>query len=174
MENKGVVYAMDRDSKKLSKLDMEMRRLGISVVTTFCHDLTAPLLSSTLPSFDKVLLDSPCSGLGVLRRNPDAKWSASKSDLKRLRNIQLRLIANVASLVKPSGDLVYVVCSTEPEENESVVAAFLKAHPNFQSENLHAMELLPDDCITQEGFFRTYPHRLTMDGFFAAKFRRIS
>jgi len=174
MENRGVLCAMDKDSQKLFSLEKEMRRLGISIVETCCHDLTSPFLRLHLPAFDRILLDAPCSGLGVLRRNPDAKWSVSQSDLQRLHNIQMRLIGHLAPLIKPSGILVYVVCSTEPEENESVVAKFLSSHPNFQSEPICPTEFIPADSITEMGFFKTYPHRLTMDGFFAARLRRIS
>jgi 16S rRNA (cytosine967-C5)-methyltransferase len=174
MKNKGVLYAMDKDPQKLFSLEKEMRRLGISIVETCCHDLTSPLWRPPLSAFDRILLDAPCSGLGVLRRNPDAKWSVSESDLSRLHGIQMRLICLLAPLVKPSGVVVYVVCSTEPEENESVVEEFLKSHPNFCSESLRSLEFIPADCITDMGYFKTYPHRLSMDGFFAARLRRIS
>jgi 16S rRNA (cytosine967-C5)-methyltransferase len=151
-----------------------MRRQRITIVETCCHDLRSPLRRPPLSAFDRILLDAPCSGLGVLRRNPDAKWSVSENDLSRLHGIQIRLMGHLAPLVKPSGVLVYVVCSTEPEENESVMEEFLKSHPNFYSEPLRSLKYIPDDCITEKGFFKTYPHRLSMDGFFAARLRRIS
>lgn len=174
MKNDGAIYAGDKDPQKLARLDTEMRRLGISIVKTFCRDLTNPLLPPPAPAFDRILLDAPCSGLGVLRRNPDAKWKVFESDLSRLHDIQIRLIGHLAPLVKPSGCLVYVVCSTEPEENESVVEEFLQSHSNYQSESLRPLEWLPGDCITEQGFFNTYPHRLSMDGFFAARLKRVS
>ena len=141
-----------------------MQRLGISIVETFCHDLSSRWRPRQAP-FDRILLDAPCSGLGVLRRNPDAKWSVSEKDLFRLHDIQIRLLENLAPLLKPSGIIVYVVCSTEPEETESVVEAFLKSNPNFQPEPLHSLKLLPSDCITEKGFFRTYP-KPAFDGWF--------
>ncbi len=173
MRNRGELYAVDKESQKLKKLKKEMQRLGISIVETFCHDLSSRWRPRQAP-FDRILLDAPCSGLGVLRRNPDAKWSVSEKDLFRLHDIQIRLLENLAPLLKPSGIIVYVVCSTEPEETESVVEAFLKSNPNFQPEPLHSLKLLPSDCITEKGFFRTYPNRLSMDGFFSARLKRIN
>ena len=174
MENRGVLCAVDKDSQKLQRLGKEMQRLGVSIVEACCHDILSSRWRPRISLFDRILLDAPCSGLGVLRRNPDAKWSVKESDLARLRDIQIRLIGHLAPLLKPSGILVFVVCSTEPEENESVAEAFLKSHANFRIEPLRASKLLPSDGITEKGFFKTYPHLLSMDGFFAARFRRIS
>ena len=81
--------------------------------------------------YDRVLLDAPCSGLGVLRRNPDIKWRASLDRLEHCQVRQIGFLDQVSQFVKPSGVLVYAVCSMEPEENEAVVAAFLRDHPAF-------------------------------------------
>jgi len=172
MKNSGRLVAMDRDRRKLSRLENEMMRLGVSVVTTRCHDLTSPPGGFPKASFDRVLLDAPCSGLGVLRRNPDAKWRVSEDDILRLQGVQTALLENLAPFVKPAGILVYVVCSTEPEENEAVVDNFLKAHPGFQTDPLAASDVVPDDCITEHGFFRSYPRHLSMDGFFGARLKK--
>ncbi len=175
MNNKGILYAMDRDLQKLTTLEKEMKRLGISIVRTCPHDLSSPLPEGfSALSFDRILLDAPCSGLGVLRRNPDAKWRASKDDLNRLHENQLHLLSRIAPLVKLSGILVYVVCSTEPEENENVIDDFLKSHPGFKPAPAITTKVIPESCISENGFFRTYPHQLSMDGFFAARLQRIS
>lgn len=174
MNNNGMLVAMDRDRRKLTRLENEMTRLNISIVKTCCHDLSSPPERFSTESFDRILLDAPCSGLGVLRRNPDAKWRVSESDVVRLQGIQLSLLETLASFLKPSGFLVYVVCSTEPEENESVIEKFIEAHPDFQTSSIEATEVIPKNCITGNGFFKTYPKGLSMDGFFAARLKKKS
>lgn len=174
MNNRGTLVAMDRDLRKLSSLEKEMARLGISIVKTSYHDLSSPPGNLAPSSFDRILLDAPCSGLGVLRRNPDAKWRVSENDIERLHGLQLTLLNNLSPLLKPSGTLVYVVCSTEPEENESVIEEFLGTHPDFRTDPIGEEAFVPGGCITENGFFRTYPHRLTMDGFFAARLKKTN
>jgi 16S rRNA (cytosine967-C5)-methyltransferase len=117
-----------------------------------------------------VLLDAPCSGLGVVQRNPDIKWHRHETDLAPLALAQRRLLDRVAPLVRPGGVLVYSVCSFEPEETAMVVDDFLTRHPDFTA------DLLPDPLrsrfpalFTSRGFLCTLPHRHDMDGFFAAR-----
>ncbi len=123
--------------------------------------------------YDRVLLDAPCSGLGVLRRNPDIKWRASPDRLEHCQVRQIAFLDQVSQFVKPSGVLVYAVCSMEPEENEAVAAAFLRDHPAFSVENNPA-GLPPQirSLMNPEGHLRTFPHLHDMDGFFAVRFRR--
>jgi 16S rRNA (cytosine967-C5)-methyltransferase len=174
MNNQGALVAMDRDRRKLARLESEMIRLGVSIVTTSCHDLSSPPAGVVPAAFDRILLDAPCSGLGVLRRNPDAKWRVTLKDIKRLQRVQYDLLGTLSPSLKPSGTLLYVVCSTEPEENESVVSKFLENHPGFQADPIDPSDVIPENCITEDGFFKTYPHGLSMDGFFAARLKRIS
>ena len=174
MQNKGALYAMDKDPQKLSRLEKEMERLGIIMVQPCRHDLSTPPVHLTHDFFDRILLDAPCSGLGVIRRNPDAKWRVSEKDIERLRKLQLSFLFHLAPFLKPSGTIVYAVCSTEPEENESVIDEFLKSNPNFQPNPIDATICIPTNCITENGYFRTYPHRLSMDGFFAARLKKVS
>lgn len=160
MNNQGYIAALDHDERKLSRLKADMERLGISIVTTYVQDLNNShfsLFTSHLNGFDRILLDAPCSGLGVLRRNPDAKWSVSQKDLTRCKNRQIRFMNHIAPLLKPSGILVYSVCSTEPEENEEVIKAFLEQHPEFETESQP---------------LKTFPHIDNMDGFFALRMRK--
>lgn len=174
MNNTGTLYAMDRDPRKLSRLENEMGRMGITMVTTCCHDLSAPPDQFPQASFDRILLDAPCSGLGVLRRNPDAKWRISESDFERLQWTQRRLLYNLSPYLKPAGTLVYAVCSCEPEENERVIDNFLTSQTDFQPEPMDTSDHIPKDCITENGYFRTYPRRHSMDGFFAARLKKTS
>jgi 16S rRNA (cytosine967-C5)-methyltransferase len=172
MENRGVMVAIDKDAAKLETLRNEMERLGVTIVQPVSADLEAPLGDSA-ERFDRILLDAPCSGLGVIRRNPDAKWKSAGKDLSRFGARQKRLLHRLAGLVSPSGLLVYSVCSMEPEENESVVDAFLDAHPEFAV--VHPAErrrTLPQAFFDARGFFRSFPHRHGTDGFFAAVLRR--
>jgi 16S rRNA (cytosine967-C5)-methyltransferase len=174
MNNTGKILALDISQDKLEKIHPEMRRLGISIVETRVHDLSRPLPDTGwLEKYDRVLLDAPCSGLGVLRRNPDIKWRASLDRLEHCRVRQIAFLDQVSRFVKPSGVLVYAVCSMEPEENEAVVAAFLRDHPHFSLEN--NPEGLPPQIrslMNPEGHLRTFPHLHDMDGFFAVRFRR--
>ncbi len=173
MKNTGKILALDISPDKLEKIHPEMDRLGISIVETRVHDLSRPVDTDRIGKYDRVLLDAPCSGLGVLRRNPDIKW---RSLLERIEHCQIRqvdFLNHVSQYVKPSGVLVYAVCSMEPEENEVVVAAFLRNHSEFTVEK--SPDGLPPQIFSlmnAEGHLRTFPHLHAMDGFFAVRFRR--
>lgn len=177
MKNQGLIVAIDKHKHKLTKLETEMNRLGISIVKTRVYDLlTTPFcLPSKTIMFDRILLDAPCSGLGVLRKNPDAKWMPLKKNLKYYKKIQEKMLDNLASLVKPSGILVYSVCSMEPEENEEVAENFLGNHPEFIIEN--RFQKLPHNAkifVNKSGYFKTFPHINDMDGFFTVRFKRVA
>jgi len=122
--------------------------------------------------FDRVLVDAPCSGLGTLRRNPDARWRIGPSEPPRLAEMQLAILRQAAATVVPGGVLVYSTCTLLPEENESTVKAFLAEAPGFR---LAAPEEAPPEVrplVGPDGFFRTFPHRHDADGFFAARLAR--
>jgi len=173
MQNRGCVVALDNAKSKLTRLQDEAHRQGISIIRTSPADLHQPLSMAPHSSFDRVLLDAPCSGLGVLRRNPDAKWSFPKKDIDRYAARQLRFLENLAPWVKPGGVLVFSVCSMEPEENEGVIKRFLKNHPNFVINHAQAIEEKSvHPFLNQDGFLRIIPHNHQMDGFFAARLSR--
>ena len=172
--NNGSVTAMDRDEKKLQQLDSEMQRLGVSIVRTTCYDLNLPLDTKLLGNFDRILLDAPCSGLGVMRRNPDIKWKSNEADLKRHAGVQNRFLENLAKRVKVNGILVYAVCSIEPEENEAVIAAFLKKHPEFViDKNLGKLPETLHSLVEAANGFKTLPLLNHMDGFYFVRLKRI-
>ena len=150
-----------------------MQRLGISIVHPYDHDLNSPLDPKQQGDFDRILLDAPCSGLGVLRRNPDIKWKSSEADLKRHAGVQKRFLENLAPLVKPNGVLVYAVCSIEPEENEAVIDAFLKKHPEFVIDKSRGKlpETLHSRVEAATGF-KTLPLLNHMDGFYFVRLRK--
>jgi 16S rRNA (cytosine967-C5)-methyltransferase len=173
MKNSGKLVAMDKDENKLLRLESEMHRLGVSIVTTCIHDLSNPLNREDLGKFDRILLDAPCSGLGVLRRNPDTKWRASQQNLADCQKRQSLFLDNLEHLVKPSGVLVYAVCSMEPEENESVIKSFLNKHAQFGIEKSpEGLSFEAYSLVNGNGYLKTFPHLNTMDGFFSVCMRR--
>lgn len=172
MGDRGELVATDISRSKLTLVNENTRRLGISSVSTAVADLHQP---DTFPpgSFDRILLDAPCSGLGVIRRNPEAKWRLSSGDITRLGAIQKTVLKNAAARLKPGGILLYSTCSTSEAENELVVEDFLLHHPGFVLENLNGIFAGLSDLIEFRGMFRAWPHRHGMDGFFAARIKRI-
>lgn len=173
MKDQGGLLASDLDSEKLKKLNREMQRLGVSCVTTRPVNLQSPDPVHDMPLFDRILIDAPCSGLGVLQKNPDGKWRITAADIDICANRQLALLANAVKYLQPKGILVYAVCSVEPEENERVVRSFLQKHREFV---IHFSEMTSvadaRKLMTPEGFLLTLPHQNQMDGFFAAAFKR--
>lgn len=125
-------------------------------------------LPFTAASFDRVLVDAPCTGTGTLRRNPEIRWRITPADIDDLANRQLRILLNAARMLKRGGRLVYSTCSVEPEENEQVVDKFLNAGVEFQPLILPVAQSL----ITPEGAARIWPQRDGADGFFIAAFER--
>jgi len=173
MNNRGELIAMDNNTKKLHRLQSEMVRLGISMVTPRTYDLNDPAGDKSIKKFDRILLDAPCSGIGVLRRNPDAKWRTLEKDLIRHAKRQTIFLDNLANQVKSEGHLVYCVCSTEPEENESVIKGFLNKHKDFAIEkNPEGLPYEARSLITGNGYLKTFPHLHDMDGFFAVCMKR--
>jgi len=170
MKNKGSILATDINKDKLFYLKTEMKRLGISIVSTKQLDILKANPKDCNMLFDKVLLDAPCTGLGVLKRNPDARWTHSINDIKRLSKIQKKMLLKAADFVKIGGTLVYAVCSCEKEENEENINFFLKKRKDFSIKENNLKLLGSEFSINQ--FFKTYPDNLLMDGFFAVCLKR--
>jgi 16S rRNA (cytosine967-C5)-methyltransferase len=150
------------------------KRLGISIIIPQRMDAPKPL---AIPKayFDRILVDAPCSGLGVLRRHPEGKWQKQEALIAKYQRLQLKILEHVAPLLKKGGVLVYSTCSTEAEENETAVDAFLEKHPDFSVESLQAV--LPpqvSDLVTGRGFLNTMPNPYRMDFFFAARLKKDS
>ncbi len=118
--------------------------------------------------FDKILLDAPCSGLGVIRRNPDIKWKRREGDMKTFHNKQLSLLEGVKGYLKKGGELLYAVCSIDKEECQDVISFFLRKNPDFR-----LVEIEEPVTLCRDGYFMTLPHRDNMDGFFGAKLCKI-
>lgn len=174
MHNNGKLVAMDKDNKKLVQLEIEMDRLGICIATSHVHDLRTTLPKNIFEKFDRILLDAPCSGLGVIRRNPDIKWRSSKQNPEYFAKRQVLFLNNLASFLKPGGIMVYAVCSWEPEENEAVINAFLKKNKEFVIDNnINRSPFNNAPFINGKGYMKTFPHRDNMDGFFSARLKKI-
>ncbi|MGD9365393.1 MAG: 16S rRNA (cytosine(967)-C(5))-methyltransferase RsmB [Desulfobacteraceae bacterium] len=173
MGNKGRILATDSIQTKLDALDAEMKRLGITIVETCQRDLSAPAKTMSVGKYDRILVDAPCTGLGVLQKNPDGKWRTNADDIQSNARRQMMLLDHVALYLKPQGLLVYAVCSFEPEENEDVIHAFLQKHPEFAIDQPRLEHVQKGArLLTPEGFLRTFPHQHQMDGFFAAAIKK--
>jgi 16S rRNA (cytosine967-C5)-methyltransferase len=173
MDNQGGVVALDINNSKLSRLEAEMRRLGMSIVSTLCLDLEQD--SQQLPpnGFDRILLDAPCSGIGVMRRNPDIKWYRSEKDLVKNKTRQLRFLENLAPAVKPGGVMVYAVCSPEPEESKEVITQFLSHRRDYTiPDHSGGLPAEISKIAMADGFFQTFPNLTQMDGFSAVRLQR--
>jgi len=124
MQNKGQLIALDIHQYKLNELKRRAKRAGAHNIETRLIDSTK-VIKKLHQSADRVLLDAPCSGMGVLRRNPDAKWKLSQEFIDRITKEQQQILRQYAHMVKPDGKLIYVTCSVLPQENEAQVAEFL-------------------------------------------------
>jgi 16S rRNA (cytosine967-C5)-methyltransferase len=174
MKNQGQVVACDRHQRKLRMITENADRLGITMVTTMSGDASQPLPALVGHQFDRVLVDAPCSGLGVIRRNPEGKWWKSLEDLEHLATTQQQILVTAAGYLKPGGVMVYATCSTSLIENEMVVSDFLSSHPGFVLERVQDIMPALTDLATTEGYFRSWPHRHGMDGFFAARLKKTN
>jgi len=169
----GRVFANDVDADRLNALGNDMNRLGVKSVSTIKGDITDKNMD--LPLFDKILVDAPCSGMGVIRRNPDIKLSASQKHLPALGARQLRILNSAARFLRPGGVLVFAVCSFEPEETDNVRDAFLGNHPDFNIDSGKCeIEKSLFSIMNRSGCLFTFPHLYDMDGFFIARLKRIN
>jgi 16S rRNA (cytosine967-C5)-methyltransferase len=162
MQNSGEILAIDRDPHRLRKLEENIRSLGIQSVKVTQADIAAP---EGLGTFDRILLDAPCSSTGVIRRNPDVKYRHVLQDIIAFGKRQVQLLRAVAPLLREGGRIVYAVCSIEPEEGEDVIQEFLKTTGEFRMIDAD-QEFMT--TFMRNGFFRTFPHKHDMDGFFGA------
>lgn len=174
MRNAGLIIAFDRRASRLATLKNASNRLNVTIIRPVATDSAFALPLKPNAFFDAVLVDAPCSGLGVLRRSPDIKLRITEADIKDLAKKQSALLENLSGQVKKGGHLVYSVCSFEPEETDLIIKNFLKKHPEFKVEN--ANEYLPETCAPltdKDGFLRTFPHKHNSDGFFAARLKKV-
>ncbi|ABQ24409.1 16S rRNA (cytosine(967)-C(5))-methyltransferase RsmB [Geotalea uraniireducens] len=173
MGNSGEIIACDVIGRKLRLIGENAARLGISCIKTVPLNTARPLNSIKDARFQRILLDAPCSGLGVIRRNPEGKWWKTAADVAELVRGQKTILENLAGYLKRGGILLYATCSTTREENEAVIDDFLSRHSDFVLEDLRVLFPAYGELITPQGCFRGWPHRQGMDGFFAARLKKI-
>jgi 16S rRNA (cytosine967-C5)-methyltransferase len=168
----GRVVACDVRDRRIDLLRRTVAAVGATNVLLVQADVLAPL--PFLNRFDSVMVDAPCSGLGILRRDPDIRWRRRETDLSPLARAQVQMLVHGATAVRAGGRLVYATCSSEPEENEEVAEAFLSTSGEFEPlDARHAHRLLPPEVVDQFGHLRTTPHLHGLEAFFGAVFRRV-
>ncbi len=168
MENSGRILARDIHPHKLKLIENNVDRLKINIIETQCFN-AKELDQNSIEKFDKVLVDAPCSGLGIIRRKPELKFSKKPDDIGEITALQLEILTNSSKYVKKGGFLVYSTCTITNEENSEVVEKFLKQNSEF--EIINAVEYLPK--LNQQGpYIKTFPHINGIDGFFISKLRK--
>jgi len=176
MRDQGRILAFDVHAHKLAVLSSTAAKMGISIIEEY--ELDARLLHERWGGqADRVLVDAPCSALGVLRRRPDVRWRREEQDIEELSRLQKEILAAAGRCVREGGVLVYTACTLEPEENEEAVEALLASQP-FVYDDLNPC--FPGRGWTEDdrqqmkrGFFYLFPHRHGTDGFFIARLRRF-
>lgn len=170
----GTIWAVEPHKGRQNLLGDNLARLGLREVNCFAGNL-ADFVRTTPLKFQAILVDAPCSGLGVIGRHPEIRWNRRSDDLAYFQKIQVALLENVAQILAPNGIIVYSTCSMEPEENEEVLKIFLANKPQIVISG--AQQWLPEQArsyVNQEGLFHTRPSEDTQDGFFAARLVHVS
>lgn len=173
MQNQGEIIALDVHQHKIKLIAENCRRLGVEIVRPQLMD-AREITEKTVGLADYVLVDAPCSGLGVLRRRPDARWRKDEEQIKSLAELQGQILHAVASIVKPGGVLVYSTCTITREENLGQLEKFLCRHQAFQWESLKGLlpEELDHEGTMVKGYLQILPHIHGLDGFFIARLRK--
>lgn len=174
LQDRGVLVAGDLRPKRLRLLRETLAAARIGSVSVILHDLLRGFPFSS--AFDCVLVDAPCSSLGTIRRDPDIRWSRREDELPGFSARQITMLEQASGGVRPGGRLVYATCSSEPEENDSVVETFLASNPGFALEDPREASIpIPrgvEACLDERGCLRTSPYQHGLEVFFAAALRR--
>ncbi|MEH1925991.1 16S rRNA (cytosine(967)-C(5))-methyltransferase [Nostoc sp.] len=171
MADKGKIWACDRTPSRLRKLQENSQRLNLQSIQICTGD--SRHFSQFQNTADRVLLDAPCSGLGTMHRHADARWRQTPESVRELSGLQKELLTHISTFVKLGGVLVYATCTLHPAENEQVISAFLADSPNWQIESPKGLTF-PDAYSTAQGWFKVWPHRQDMDGFFMVRLRKTN
>ena len=176
MQNKGRLIACDVSVGRLERSKLRLRRAGVHNATLRILEDKDKWIKRQAGSFDRVLVDAPCTGVGAWRRNPDARWHLKPENLESLRVTQESVLEQGSGLVKLGGRLIYATCSLLPEENQERVEAFLATHPGFKPIPVADVwaSVLATPCPTTDTFLTLAPHRNGTDGFFVAILERVS
>ncbi|MFC4712495.1 16S rRNA (cytosine(967)-C(5))-methyltransferase RsmB [Planococcus dechangensis] len=169
LKTSGKVVAMDLHAHKVKLIEETAARLGHQHIETIVGDGRESTERFGEAAFDRILVDAPCSGLGVIKRKPDIKYTKTPDDFGRLQTIQLALLDEAAKLLKPGGVMVYSTCTIDNEENRGTAEEFMKAHPEMEQ---IPSALPPAFKSKGQGFVQVFPQDFGSDGFFIASFRK--
>ena len=170
MQNKGKIIAWDMYEHRVKLVEKVRDRLGISIIETKKQDATV-LKEEYLQKFDKILLDVPCSGLGVLKRKPDIKWQRTLKDIEEIANIQMKILTTCSKYLKNNGEIIYSTCTILKEENEKIIEKFLEKNSNFKLEKIEIENKMMKNYTNSDGKIQLYPNE-NNDGFFICKLVR--
>jgi len=176
MANKGRLIACDVSIGRLERSKLRLRRAGVHNATLRILEDKDKWIKRQAGSFDRVLVDAPCTGTGAWRRNPDARWHLTPENLDSLAATQTQVLEQGAGLVKLGGRLIYSTCSLLPEENQDRVAAFLASHPGFKVIPVADVwsQILTAPCPASDPYLTLSPNRTGTDGFFVALLERVA
>jgi 16S rRNA (cytosine967-C5)-methyltransferase len=175
MNDEGSIIACDIHPHKIEMMKQNATRLGIKCIETMCIDAAQLRHHFADHSFDCILLDVPCSGLGVIRRKPDLKWTKSEKEIKSLIQLQRDILSTTHALLKPGGALIYSTCTVNHEENEEQIHWFLKKHDSFRLDPPSSSAIAPhifERCSNEAGMISILPQHFGSDGFFIARLRK--
>ena len=162
LKGEGQLFSYDISQSKIDKAQRQSKELGLDIKWEKKN-----AVFDTYPKADKILIDAPCSGTGVIARKPDIKWERSFDDIGIFSSLQTKIIKNVSKFLKKNGTIVYSTCSLESQENWNVVSAFLKFNTNFKLKS--AERSIPNQWLSNNNCLETFPPRDNVDGMFAAK-----
>lgn len=173
LDNSGQVISLDLHEHKVKLISSNAARLGLKNIETKALDSRNVQEHFQVNSFDKILLDAPCSGLGVMRRKPDMKYTKKEEDVHQLHRIQLELLNSVTPLLKKGGILVYSTCTVDAEENDLVIQAFLNNNEEFEGDRTFAKRLpITIQPLCKEYSLQILPQDFGSDGFYIAVLRK--
>lgn len=172
MNNEGKIIAIEKYSSRAKALETNIKRTNVTNTQVVYDSILAPetslLREELLGKADKILLDAPCSGLGVITKKPDIKMKRELEDIQKLQKLQMELIMESSKYLKPGGVLVYSTCTTEPEENFDVIKCFLEKNPDFKIDSAERF-VKNKKIVTKEGYIETYPFKNYIDGSFSIR-----
>lgn len=171
MKNSGQVHAYDLHKNKINLVRENAKRLGLSNIKVGQRDARHLQSIYHSESFDRILIDAPCSGLGVIRSKPDIKYNKHAGDIKKLQEVQLDILCHIAPLLKNGGKLVYSTCTVEEMENEEVVRIFLERNPEYSVDQCFFSEVkeIEDRAHATAYGFQLFPQTIQSDGFFMTR-----
>ena len=169
MKNSGEVIAIDVHQHKIKLIDTNMKKLGIDIVKAIVMD--ARNVNKQGRKFDKILVDVPCSGYGVIRKKPEILYSKNRENIEELAKLQLEILNSAADILKDGGELIYSTCTITDEENTNNIKKFLEERKEFNVEKLHIPESVLGDYDKLGGFCINYKEEIT-DNFYIIKLKK--